>query len=114
MASYIAGEAPSFQDSLKQTLEKLPPMQIGKHNQLQEWLEDIDNPKDEHRHISRFCTGYNPSNQISPYSNPELFQAARNTLLQRGDKATGWSIGWKVNFWARMLDGTMPSKSLKI
>ncbi|MDE6162403.1 MAG: glycoside hydrolase family 95 protein, partial [Bacteroides sp.] len=103
-ASYIAGEAPSFQDSLKQTLEKLPPMQIGKHNQLQEWLEDIDNPKDEHRHISHLY-GLYPSNQISPYSNPELFQAARNTLLQRGDKATGWSIGWKVNFWARMLDG---------
>ena len=103
-ASYIAGEAPSFQDSLKQTLEKLPPMQIGKHNQLQEWLEDIDNPKDEHRHISHLY-GLYPSNQISPYSNPRLFQAARNTLLQRGDKATGWSIGWKVNFWARMLDG---------
>ncbi len=104
LASYIAGEAPSFQDSLKQTLEKLPPMQIGKHNQLQEWLEDVDNPKDEHRHISHLY-GLYPSNQISPYSNPELFQAARNTLLQRGDKATGWSIGWKVNFWARMLDG---------
>ena len=103
-ASYIAGESPSFQDSLKQTLEKLPPMQIGKHNQLQEWLEDIDNPKDEHRHISHLY-GLYPSNQISPYSNPGLFQAARNTLLQRGDKATGWSIGWKVNFWARMLDG---------
>ena len=103
-ASYIAGEASSFQDSLNQTLEKLPPMQIGKHNQLQEWLEDIDNPKDEHRHISHLY-GLYPSNQISPYSNPGLFQAARNTLLQRGDKATGWSIGWKVNFWARMLDG---------
>ena len=83
LASYIAGEAPSFQDSLKQTLEKLPPMQIGKHNQLQEWLEDVDNPKDEHRHISHLY-GLYPSNQISPYSNPELFQAARNTLLQRG------------------------------
>ena len=112
LASYIAGEAPSFQDSLKQTLEKLPPMQIGKHNQLQEWLEDIDNPKDEHRHISHLY-GLYPSNQISPYSNPELFQAARNTLLQRGDKATGWSIGWKVNFWARMLDGNHAFQIIK-
>ena len=112
LASYIAGEAPSFQDSLKQTLEKLPPMQIGKHNQLQEWLEDIDNSKDEHRHISHLY-GLYPSNQISPYSNPELFQAARNTLLQRGDKATGWSIGWKVNFWARMLDGNHAFQIIK-
>lgn len=112
LASQIAGEAPSFQDSLKQTLEKLPPMQIGKHNQLQEWLEDIDDPKDEHRHISHLY-GLYPSNQISPYSNPELFQAARNTLLQRGDKATGWSIGWKVNFWARMQDGNHAFQIIK-
>ena len=87
-------------------------MQIGKHNQLQEWLEDVDNPKDEHRHISHLY-GLYPSNQISPYSNPELFQAARNTLLQRGDKATGWSIGWKVNFWARMLDGNHAFQIIK-
>ena len=112
LASQIAGEAPSFQDSLKQTLEKLPPMQIGKHNQLQEWLEDIDDPKDDHRHISHLY-GLYPSNQISPYSNPELFQAARNTLLQRGDKATGWSIGWKVNFWARMQDGNHAFQIIK-
>ncbi len=87
-------------------------MQIGKHNQLQEWLEDIDNPKDEHRHISHLY-GLYPSNQISPYSNPELFQTARNTLLQRGDRATGWSIGWKVNFWARMLDGNHAFQIIK-
>ncbi len=112
LASQITGEAPSFQDSLKQTLEKLPPMQIGKHNQLQEWLEDVDNPKDEHRHISHLY-GLYPGNQISPYSNPKLFQAAKNTLLQRGDKATGWSIGWKVNFWARMLDGNHAFQIIK-
>lgn len=63
-------------------------MQIGKHNQQQEWLEDVDNPKDKHRHISH-SYGLYPSNQISPYANPELFQAARNTLLQREDEATG-------------------------
>ena len=112
LASQIIDESPSFQDSLKQTLEKLPPMQIGKHNQLQEWLEDVDNPKDEHRHISHLY-GLYPSNQISPYANPELFQAAKNTLLQRGDKATGWSIGWKVNFWARMLDGNHAFQIIK-
>ena len=63
--------------------------------------------------IFHICTGYIRSNQISPYSNPELFRAARNTLLQRGDKATGWSIGWKVNFWARMLDGNHAFQIIK-
>lgn len=112
LASRILDEPTAFQDSLKLILEKLPPMQIGKHHQLQEWLEDIDNPKDEHRHISHLY-GLYPSNQISPYSNPELFEAAKNTLLQRGDKATGWSIGWKVNFWARMLDGNHAFQIIK-
>ncbi|MBE6332128.1 MAG: glycoside hydrolase family 95 protein [Bacteroidales bacterium] len=85
-------------------LAKLPPMQIGRHGQLQEWLIDADDPKDEHRHISHLY-GLYPSNQISPYTHPELFAAAANTLRQRGDMATGWSLGWKINFWARMLDG---------
>ena len=94
----------AYRDTLASVIAQLPPMQIGRHNQLQEWLEDVDNPNDQHRHISHLY-GLYPSNQISPYSNPALFEAARNTLIQRGDKATGWSIGWKVNFWARMLDG---------
>ncbi len=85
-------------------LAKLPPMQIGRYGQLQEWLIDADDPKDEHRHISHLY-GLYPSNQISPYTHPELFAAAANTLRQRGDMATGWSLGWKINFWARMLDG---------
>lgn len=103
-AAAVLGESEAYQDSLRNMLAKLPPMQIGRYNQLQEWLEDVDDPKNEHRHISHLY-GLYPSNQISPYLNPELFQAARNTLLQRGDMATGWSIGWKINFWARMLDG---------
>lgn len=103
-ASRILGTDSHYQDSLEAMLHKLPPMQIGRYNQLQEWLADADDPKDDHRHISHLY-GLYPSNQISPNSCPELFQAARNTLLQRGDKATGWSIGWKLNFWARMLDG---------
>ena len=89
---------------VKTCLAKLPPMQIGKYGQLQEWLIDGDDPKDEHRHISHLY-GLYPSNQISPYSHPDLFTAAANTLNQRGDMATGWSLGWKINFWARMLDG---------
>ena len=89
---------------VEEALQLLPPMQIGKYGQLQEWLIDADDPKDEHRHISHLY-GLYPSNQISPYSHPELFSAAATTLAQRGDMATGWSLGWKINFWARMLDG---------
>lgn len=104
LASRIVGEDAEFQKALEQMIDRLPPMQIGKYGQLQEWLEDRDDPKDEHRHISHLY-GLYPSNQISPFLHPELFRAARTTLEQRGDMATGWSLGWKINFWARMLDG---------
>ena len=103
-ASAILNQPKAYQDSLKQVMNALPPMQVGRHNQLQEWLEDLDDPKDQHRHISHVY-GLFPSNQISPYGHPLLFQAAKNTLMQRGDEATGWSIGWKINLWARLLDG---------
>lgn len=93
-----------FSDSLRGLRKKLPPMQIGKYDQLQEWLDDVDDPKDNHRHISHLY-GLYPSNQISAYRTPELFAAAKNTLLQRGDVSTGWSMGWKVNWWAKMQDG---------
>lgn len=104
MAARVLGESQGYQDSLKFMIEKLPPMQIGRHNQLQEWLEDVDNPQDKHRHISH-AYGLYPAAQISPYAHPLLFQAVKNTMLQRGDEATGWSIGWKINLWARLLDG---------
>lgn len=94
----------SFADSLRQLKSQLAPMQVGKNSQLQEWIHDWDNPNDKHRHVSHLY-GLYPSAQISPYRNPELFEAARNTLTQRGDVSTGWSMGWKVNFWARLLDG---------
>ena len=97
--------------TLNSQLSKLPPMQIGRYGQLQEWLIDADDPKDEHRHISHLY-GLYPSNQISPYRHPELFAAAATTLSQRGDMATGWSLGWKINFWARMLDGNHAMKIL--
>lgn len=112
LASRVLGGEKQYEDSLETMLSKLPPMQIGKHNQLQEWLVDADNPRDDHRHISHLY-GLYPGNQISPNSNPELFQAARNTLIQRGDMATGWSIGWKINFWARMLDGNHAYKIIR-
>jgi alpha-L-fucosidase 2 len=103
-AAKVLGKDASQLSPLTSALSKLPPMQIGRYGQLQEWLIDGDNPRDEHRHISHLY-GLYPSNQISPYSHPELFTAAANTLKQRGDMATGWSLGWKINFWARMLDG---------
>jgi alpha-L-fucosidase 2 len=93
-----------FVDSIKISLKRLPPMQIGQYNQLQEWLKDLDKPDDKHRHISHLY-GLFPSGQISPFRNPELFEAAKNSLTYRGDKSTGWSMGWKVNWWARLLDG---------
>ena len=103
-AAEALGEDADYVTTLKFALNCLPPMQIGRYGQLQEWMIDADDPKDEHRHISHLY-GLYPSNQISPYSHPDLFTAAANTLNQRGDMATGWSLGWKTNFWARMLDG---------
>ena len=110
-AANVLGKSSAYQDSLRQMIEKLPPMQIGRYNQLQEWLEDLDNPRDRHRHISH-AYGLFPSNQISPYTHPLLFQAIKNTMLQRGDEATGWSIGWKINLWARLLDGNHAYKMI--
>lgn len=110
-AAVVLNQPKAYQDSLKQVMNALPPMQVGRHNQLQEWLEDLDDPKDQHRHISHVY-GLFPSNQVSPYSHPLLFQAAKNTLMQRGDEATGWSIGWKINLWARLLDGNHAYKMI--
>jgi alpha-L-fucosidase 2 len=98
-----------FADTLRQTLKRLPPMQIGQHSQLQEWLYDWDNPNDKHRHVSHLYGVY-PSWQISPIRTPELFDAARTSLNYRGDPATGWSMGWKVCLWARFLDGNRAYK----
>jgi alpha-L-fucosidase 2 len=102
----------AFIDTLKQMRKRLPPMQIGQHGQLQEWLDDIDDPKDNHRHISHLY-GLFPSNQVSPYRTPQLYSAAKTTLTHRGDVSTGWSMGWKVNWWARMLDGNHAYKLIQ-
>lgn len=111
-AATVLGEDENYISTLKFQISNLPPMQIGRYGQLQEWLMDADDPKDEHRHISHLY-GLYPSNQISPYSHPDLFTAAANTLNQRGDMATGWSLGWKTNFWARMLDGDHAFRIIK-
>lgn len=111
VASEILELPAAYRDSLRTLLSEMAPMQIGRYNQLQEWLEDLDDPKDGHRHVSH-AYGLFPSNQISPFTHPQLFQAVKNTLLQRGDKATGWSIGWKINLWARLLDGNHAYKMI--
>ncbi|MFN5422220.1 MAG: glycosyl hydrolase family 95 catalytic domain-containing protein [bacterium] len=102
-------------DLIKRLEERIPdlaPMQIGQHTQLQEWMGDWDDPKDTHRHISHLW-GLYPGNQISPYRNPELFESSIKTLFYRGDVSTGWSMGWKVNCWARLLDGNHAYKLIQ-
>lgn len=99
-------------DSVKAALDRLPPMQIGQHTQLQEWLEDLDKTTDQHRHISHLY-GLYPAGQISPFRHPDLTEAAVNSLIYRGDKSTGWSMGWKVNWWARLLDGNQTFKLIQ-
>ncbi len=99
-------------DSISKALDRLPPMQIGSWGQLQEWMEDWDHPEDKHRHVSHLY-GLYPSNQISPFRTPELASAAKTSLLARGDESTGWSMGWKVNLWARLLDGDHAYKLIK-
>ncbi|MDR6197360.1 glycoside hydrolase family 95 protein [Siphonobacter sp. SORGH_AS_0500] len=93
-----------FVGILKQKRSQLPPMHVGQYGQLQEWLDDVDDPEDKHRHVSHLY-GLFPSSQISAYRTPDLFRAARTSLLHRGDVSTGWSMGWKVNWWAKLQDG---------
>jgi alpha-L-fucosidase 2 len=99
-------------DTIQMKLSRIPPMMIGQHGQLQEWMDDWDRVDDKHRHVSHLY-GLYPSNQVSPYTSPELFSASRTSLTFRGDQSTGWSMGWKVNWWARLLDGNRAFKLIK-
>lgn len=110
-ASQLLSKDKAFAEKLQSLRKRLPPMQIGQHGQLQEWLQDFDSPTDKHRHVSHLF-GLYPAGQISAYRTPELFDAARTSLIQRGDVSTGWSMGWKVNLWARFLDGNHAYKLL--
>ncbi|MBO7116706.1 MAG: glycoside hydrolase family 95 protein [Prevotella sp.] len=111
-AAKILGDNNSTLSTLHSQLNQLPPMQIGRWGQLQEWLDDLDDPKDDHRHFSHLY-GLYPSYQISPTRTPELWEAARKSLDARGDVSTGWSMGWKVCSWARLLDGEHAYKLIK-
>lgn len=88
----------------QKVLDNLVPYQIGRYGQLMEWSEDIDDPKDKHRHVNHLF-GLHPGHTVSPITTPELAQASRIVLEHRGDGATGWSMGWKLNQWARLQDG---------
>ena len=109
-AAGILGVDEDFAEHLIQMRTQIAPNQIGRLGQLQEWLEDIDNPNDRHRHISHLW-GLYPGWEITP-DTPELFEAAKTSLIMRGDGGTGWSKAWKINCWARFLDGDHAHKLL--
>ena len=103
-AARILREESELVDRLAQALPHLLPFQVGRHGQLQEWSVDWDDPEDDHRHVSHLY-GLHPGCQITTRGTPELFEAARRSLELRGDGGTGWSLAWKINFWARFEDG---------
>jgi alpha-L-fucosidase 2 len=110
-ASEILDVDEDFRRKLTELRGRIAPNQIGQHGQLQEWLEDKDNPNNRHRHVSHLF-GLHPGKEISRRGTPELFAAARKSLQMRGDGGTGWSMAWKVNFQARFEDGDHAYKML--
>jgi alpha-L-fucosidase 2 len=113
-AAQILAIDQSFRDELKTALAKLPPLQIGKHGQLQEWLQDYEEPDPGHRHISQLFA-LHPGNQITLRGTPELAKAARTSLerrLKAGSGHTGWSRAWIINFWARLEEGDVAHENL--
>jgi alpha-L-fucosidase 2 len=112
-ASEILGVDQPFAQKLKDMLPRIAPNKIGKHGQLQEWMEDIDDPNDHHRHVSHLWGVY-PGSEINWQDTPDLMKAARQSLIFRGDDGTGWSLAWKINFWARFLDGDHAYNMVKL
>ncbi|HEX6847859.1 MAG TPA: glycoside hydrolase N-terminal domain-containing protein [Chitinophagaceae bacterium] len=103
-ASEILKADPQLRHELKEKVKLIAPNMIGKYGQLQEWMQDLDDTTNKHRHISHLWGMY-PGSEINWDDTPELMKAARQSLLYRGDAATGWSLGWKINCWARFKDG---------
>lgn len=101
----------AFRELLVKTREKLYPYHIGRNGQLQEWFNDWDDPNDKHRHISHLF-GLFPGSQVTLNNTPELASAAKESLIERGDISTGWSMAWKINFWARLHEGEHAYKIL--
>ena len=111
-ASKILNTDADLRAQLTTMRAQIAPLAIGQYGQLQEWMEDKDDPKNQHRHVSHLWAVY-PGSEITPYGTPDLFKAARQSLIYRGDAATGWSMGWKINLWARFLDGDHAYKILQ-
>ena len=103
-ASKALGVDSKLRKEWQQVLDKLAPYRIGRYGQLMEWSKDIDDPKDQHRHVNHLF-GLHPGHTISPVTTPTLAEASKVVLVHRGDGATGWSMGWKLNQWARLHDG---------
>jgi len=103
-AAELLGRDPALVTELRDKLARLAPYRIGSRGQLQEWRTDYVEAEPKHRHLSHLY-GFHPGNQINPDTTPELFRAVARSLELRGDDATGWSMGWKINLWARQLDG---------
>ena len=101
----------TFKNELIKAKEKLYPYHIGQYGQLQEWFDDWDDPNDKHRHLSHLF-GLYPGSQVTLSSTPELAAAAKQSLIHRGDVSTGWSMAWKINWWARLQDGDHAYKIL--
>jgi alpha-L-fucosidase 2 len=112
-ASEILDTDKEFASSLNEMIPQIAPNQIGRLGQLQEWMEDVDDPENKHRHVSHLW-GMHPGNDINWKDSPEMMEAARKSLLLRGDEGTGWSLAWKINFWARFLDGNRASELVKM
>lgn len=112
-----AGEAlntdAAFRDTLRTKIAQLAPNQIGRFGQLQEWLEDKDDTANKHRHVSHLW-GVHPGNDITWETTPDLMKAARQSLIYRGDEGTGWSLAWKINFWARFRDGEHAQQMVRL
>jgi len=111
-ASYILEKDDAFRETLQKMIPQLSPQKVGKHGQLQEWPEDWDDPNNKHRHISHLIA-LHPGRDISPLTTKELYEAALVTMAHRGDESTGWSTGWKTNFWARLHNGDRAHKIYK-
>jgi len=109
-AAAVLGVDKDFAAKLDDMRKQIAPLLVGKYGQLQEWLEDKDNPKNNHRHVSHLWGVY-PGWEITPET-PKFFEAAKQSLLQRGDGGTGWSKAWKISLWARFLDGNHAHKML--
>jgi alpha-L-fucosidase 2 len=112
-ASELLNVDVALRATLKEKYKQIAPNMIGKHGQLQEWMQDIDNPNNKHRHISHLWGMY-PGNEINYDESPALMNAAKQSLIFRGDEATGWSLGWKINCWARFKDGEHAFTMLKM